>query len=187
MMPLATLHGLFAYNRWAWQRQLTACRTLSPEQFVQPLISSFPSVRDTLAHLLDTEIYYLHRWRGRTRDEIIAAIGWARSDERSKLWPEEFRSLSDIEARWHSVQSEVHEYLLSLKEDDLAQKVMYLDSTSKVWTFPRWQMMLHVVNHQTYHRGQLTTLLRQLGVPAPQIDLLITYHLEAGEAMPGES
>ena len=41
--------------------------------------------------------------------------------------------------------------------------------------YPVWLVLLHVINHQTYHRGQITTLIRQLGIQPPAIDLLIPF------------
>ena len=173
MVPLTTLHKLYNYNYWARDRQLEACAALTTRQFLQPMVSSFPSIRDTLAHMVDTEAYYLHRWRGRSRQQIIAEMGFARGEERSKLWPGQFHCLADIEFRWREIELAVREYLATLNETDLSRLLSYVDSAGRTWTYPLWLLLLHVVNHQTYHRGQVTVLLRQLGVNAAQIDLLV--------------
>jgi uncharacterized damage-inducible protein DinB len=66
MIPLVTLRELFAYNYWARDRQLDACAALSQEQFQSPMDSSFPSLRDTLAHLVGGEWVWLERCHGRS-------------------------------------------------------------------------------------------------------------------------
>ena len=45
----------------------------------------------------------------------------------------------------------------------------------KLYSYPLWQQMVHVVNHSSYHRGQVTTLLRQLGTEAMSTDFLVYY------------
>src|SRR2546426_2885575 len=66
MISLTVLGELFDYNYWARDRQLEACATLTPEQFLRPLGNSFSSLRDTLAHLVGAEWIWLERWLGHT-------------------------------------------------------------------------------------------------------------------------
>ena len=47
---------------------------------------------------------------------------------------------------------------------------------------PLWQLLQHVANHSTYHRGQITTMLRQLGAKATSTDLIIFYRERAAQA-----
>lgn len=165
MIPLATLRELFDYNYWARDRQLEACAALTPEQFLRPLGSSFSSLRDTLAHLVGAEWIWLERWRGRSPSAIPSA--------------EEFPALEAIRVRWLEVEGEMREYLSGLNQDALAQPFTYVNLKGQRWTYPLWRTLLHVVNHQTYHRGQVTTLLRQLGAQPPQIDYLVAHDVHA--------
>jgi uncharacterized damage-inducible protein DinB len=52
---------------------------------------------------------------------------------------------------------------------------VYQNLKGETWRYPLWQQMHHVVNHSTYHRGQVVTMLRQLGAAAPATDLLVYY------------
>ena len=167
MVPLATLCELYEYNYWARDRQLQACGALTQEQFLRPMGSSFSSVRDTLVHLLGGEWVWLERWRGRS-PTMRAAEEFA---------PEKFPRLSTVQDRWREVETGVREYLAGLKEEALARPVTYTNLKGETWTYPLWRMLLHLVNHQTYHRGQVTTLLRQLGVQPVQIDYLVAHDL----------
>jgi len=159
MIPLRTLQDLFEYNYWARDRQLRVCAALTSEQFLRPLGNSFSSVRDTLAHLLGAEWIWLERWRGHSPRTILAA--------------EEFPTCAAIQERWAKVEQEMREYLAGLTEEALGAPLTYTNVKGETWTYPLWQTLLHLVNHQTYHRGQVTTLLRQLGAQPPQTDYLV--------------
>ena len=111
MLSLGVLHELFEYNYWARDRQLEVCATLSREQFLRPLGSSFSSVRDTLAHLAVGEWLWLERWQGRSPRAMAA--------------PEEFPTLGAIKERWRTVEHGVREYLSSLSEEVLARPLTY--------------------------------------------------------------
>jgi len=175
VITLRAIRQLYDYNYWARDRQLEACRELTPEQFGKSFGGGWSCVRDALAHLADTEAYYLHRWHGRSREEIVSTMGYSRSQERARYWPTRFPTLAPIEQYWQSVEAEVRAYLDGLREADLSQTVTYADSEGRRWSYPLWQLILHVVNHQTYHRGQVSALLRQLGVPPSATDLLDFY------------
>ncbi len=161
MISLATLCELFEYNYWARDRQLQACATLTEEQFMRPLGSSFSSLRDTLAHLVGAEWLWLERWRGRSPRRMLSG--------------EEFHTLVAVQERWTVVEREVRAYLAGLTEEALKMPLTYVNLRGETWTYPLWQPLFHVVNHQTYHRGQVTTLLRQLGAQPAAIDYLLAH------------
>ena len=163
MIPIDTLRDLFNYNYWARDRQLEACAALTEEQFLRPMGNSFSSVRDTLAHLVAVEWIWHERWRGRSPNKADAQAFAA----------ETFPSLTSVRDRWRAVERDVRDYLAGLSEQALQQPLTYTSTKGETWTYPLWQVLLHVVNHQTYHRGQITTLLRQLGASAPAIDYLV--------------
>lgn len=159
MVTLDQLQLLYDYNYWARDRQLAACDTLTQEQFVRPMGGSFRSLRDTLVHLVGVEWLWLERWRGRSPREIFN--------------PEDFPEPEPVRKRWREVESGMRSFLGGLVAEDLAVVQTYRSFTGQSWTYPLGHLMLHLANHQTYHRGQVTTLLRQLGaVPAP-VDLLL--------------
>ena len=163
MIPLESLRELFNYNYWARDRQLEACAAVSQEGFVRPMGNSFSSLRDTLAHLVGAEWVWLERWRGRSPTKMPVA--------------DEFRDLQAVRERWHAVEQGVRGYLAGLKEEALPCPLNYRNLEGKAWTYPLWRALFHVVNHQTYHRGQVTTLLRQLGAQPPQVDFLAAHDL----------
>ncbi len=161
MIPLTTLRELFDYNTWARDRQLKVCAALTQEQLLRPMGNSFSSLRDTLAHLVGAEWVWLERWNGRSPKQL--PDGW------------EFPDLAAIERRWRDVGRGVRDYLAKLNEEALTRPLTYVNLKGETWTYPLWRTLVHLVNHQTYHRGQVTTLLRQLGAQPVPIDFLVAH------------
>jgi len=157
-ISLSALQELFAHNYWARDRQLQACAALTSDQFLRPLGNSFPSVRDTLVHLLAVEWLWLERWRGRS--------------PRVLLPPEEFPTLAAVCARWEAVEQEMMRYLATLPERVLEEPMTCVGTRGNTWAYALWRMMVHLLEHQAYHRGQVTSLLRQLGLEPPKVDFL---------------
>ena len=160
MPTLDALRQLYDYNYWARDEQLACCSTLTPEQFLRPMGSSFSSVRDTLAHLLAVEWVWLERFKGRSPRAIPA-------------WLDELKTPESIGGRWKEVERDMRAYLGVLNADMLAGPLSYVNIKGEPWTYPLEKPLFHLVNHQTYHRGQVTTLLRQLGAKAVPLDFLV--------------
>jgi len=199
MISLTVLGELFDYNYWARDRQLEACATLTPEQFLRPLGNSFSSLRDTLAHLVGAEWIWLERWLGHTprsmpswelittaaverRWRALVGAEWIRLERWLGRTPRsmsawELITLAAVEERWRAVERDMRQYLAGLSGDALPRPLTYVNLKGETWTYPLWRTLLHLVNHQTYHRGQVTTLLRQLGAKAPAVDFLVAHDL----------
>ncbi len=161
MVSVNTFRELYRYNYWARDQQLEACAALSQEQFVQPMGSSFSSVRDTLVHLLQVEWIWLERWNGRA----------------PKVWPSgaEYTGLDRVTEGWKKVEAGMWDFLGRVSDSELSRDLTYVNFKGQTWTYKLWRAMLHVITHQCYHRGQVTTLLRQLGKPAPNVDYLTVF------------
>jgi len=162
MISLEVLRALYDYNYWARDRQLEACAKLSEEQFLRPMGSSFASLRDTHAHLLAVEWIWHERFRGGSPRSIPA-------------WLQELRTVGAIRERWPDVERDLRNYVAGLSPDALTRPLSYVNLQGQPWTYSLWQALLHLVNHQTYHRGQVTTLLRQLGAAAAPVDFLVYF------------
>ena len=167
MMTPEQARTLYAYDAWANQRVLDACAALAPEQFTKDLGSSFRSVRDTLAHIMGAEWLWLERFRGR-------AAGLPSGDQ--------FPDLASLRARWAEVERDLLAYVGGLSAADLERSFDYRDTKGNPHTSLLWQTLQHVANHSTYHRGQVTTLLRQLGAKPVGTDLIGFYRERAAQA-----
>lgn len=147
---------LFEYNRWANLRFLDAADALTAEELERYFASSFPSVLETLAHMLEAEWIWLRRWNGSPPAE--APDDW------------DLSSVASLREIWDGQWEEQKRFLDGLGPDGPEKRLEYrlLSGTSDAQ--PLGELMHHVVNHGTYHRGQLTTLLRQLGKTPPSTD-----------------
>jgi len=160
-MDLERLDDLYRYNQWANTRILDAAVPLSREEFVSPIPSSFPSVRDTLVHVLWAEWIWLQRWKGES-PKVVFLAG-------------DYSDAGAIRSRWIELQAEQADFFRSLDAAALTRTVRYVNLRGETWEYPLWKQMLHVVNHSSYHRGQAATMLRQLGRTPPSTDLLVFY------------
>jgi uncharacterized damage-inducible protein DinB len=160
-MNPAEILELYEYNAWADRRALAAASALSKEQFVQPICSSFPSVRDTLGHILGVEWLWLERFQGRSPSAIPDA--------------KECEDIDRLKARWAEFEPVLLNFVGTLTQGDLDRVMEYQTMKFGVYRNPLWQSMLHLVNHGTYHRGQITTMMRQLGGQPILTDLMHFY------------
>lgn len=158
-MQVADVRSLFAYNEWANARIFSAAGKLDPEVFVAPRGSSFSSIRDTIAHITMSEWVWLRRWRG---ESPSAPPEWEWLQEAAALT----RKLGEVEADRAA-------FLKELSDDDLPKPLAYRNIKGEEWSQPLVDQLVHVVNHSTYHRGQIATLSRQAGFAAPATDLIV--------------
>jgi len=165
-MDVSYLRKLYSYNRWANGQVLRAVEGLTPQQFTQDTRSSYPSVRDTLAHILGAEWIWLERWHGRSPRALLSAGA--------------FPTVGALRERWAEVEAGQQAFLAALTEDALRRRIAYINTKGERWEYAQWQMLAHVVNHSTYHRGQVTTMLRQLGAPPVATDFLLFSDLRGG-------
>ncbi|HET9836586.1 MAG TPA: DinB family protein, partial [Candidatus Angelobacter sp.] len=163
LMHPSTIRELYLYNHWANQRTLASIEPLSVEEFTRAMGNSFSSVRDTLAHILGAEWIWLERWLGRSPRALLSAA--------------DFPTLSGLRARWETVEQDRNHFLEALTPERLQQSIAYINLQGKPYEYLLWQQMLHVVNHSSYHRGQIVTLLRQLGRKPENTDFLLYYDL----------
>lgn len=154
------LKQLATYNCWATQKIADCVLSVPEEKQVAEICSSFSSLQKTLLHMWDAESVWWQRmklherfvvpsenFKGTTRDTINGLMS------QSRLWEGWVNNVSD------HMLDHVFQYYNSKKEH---------------FKQPIWQMLLHVFNHGTYHRGQLITMLRQLGVDKlPQTDFIV--------------
>ncbi len=163
MISLPTFRELYRYNYWARDRQLAACAALTDEEFKRPMGNSFSSLRETLVHLLQVEWIWLERWNQRA----------------PKVWPSDagLTGLGQVAERWQEIERAMWEFLGRVSERELRREISYVNFQGQTFTYALWRMMTHVITHQCYHRGQVTTLLRQLGKPAPMVDYLLAIDM----------
>lgn len=153
-MNLSELRTLVDYHYWGRDRLMQAVEQLTPEQLSFTIESSFSSVRDTLVHLWGAEVIWLNRWEGHSPTALPAG--------------DDLSDFASIRRAWEEEETKIRALLERLGEDGVNRSMEYRMFDGKAYVQPFWQMLLHVVNHGSYHRGQVTTMLRQLGVQPPR-------------------
>ena len=156
---------LYDYNAWANGRALDAASALSDEQFTKQMGSSFSSVRDTLAHIFGAEWVWLERFQGRSPAALPDVA--------------QFAALPGLRAAWLEHETRLLRFVAALTQEDLNRVMEYKTLKFGTYSNPLWQSMQHLVNHGTYHRGQVTTMLRQLGAQPILTDLMHFYRERA--------
>jgi len=146
-----------AYTEWATARVIAAARELAPEELVRDFGTEDRSVLGTLTHVFGADRVWLARIQGKTQE-----------------WPREY-DLEGLQADWSAVHRRWQEWASALSESAIAERISYHDLKGHPWVSPVWQIVLHVVNHGTHHRGQIAGFLRALGKTPPPLDLIAFY------------
>ena len=156
------LQTLLDYHYWARDRMLDAVAALTPDQYTRDLGSSFRSVRETVTHIYAAEWAWHERWNGRSPTALLPA--------------DQFPDLAALRTTWNELETRMRDFVATLGEQGPGRVIDYKLLSGQTGASPIWQMLQHVVNHASYHRGQVTTMLRQLGAqPAKPMDMIAFY------------
>ena len=149
------------FHRWATGQVLEETMELPAPELMKDLKSSFPSVYDTVVHLYQSDSIWLAR--------LEEGPTGTRADYEAP------GCLYDLRSAWMSVLDRMIAFAGGLEESGWERKISYKTLAGVPYTAPIWQMILHIVNHGTHHRGQVTGMLRQLGAAPRNLDLLAYY------------
>ena len=150
---------LFGYNRWANARMLEQVSGLTAEEYERQLGGSFPSVRETLAHIYAAEWIWLERWLGRSPRALPTG--------------QQVPTLELLKEKWGAVESACRDFVEGPAASRLAEVIRYVNVKGETWEYPLSELFVHVVNHSSYHRGQAAAMLRQLGKTPLSTDYLV--------------
>ena len=164
-MNVAELMDLYEYNRWAHELVFDSVLELTREQYERVVGGSFPSARLTLEHMLATEVVWLSRWEGHSLGDAPDYSGIADAHSLIRMW--------------RSFRNRQNAFITSLADNELTKPIAIRTRSGIETVQPLGDTMLHVVNHATYHRGQMTNFVRQLG-GTPRGTDYFTYVLTRG-------
>jgi len=160
-----------AYNAWMNSRLYELCSALSDEDRKADQGAFFGSVHNTLAHLLLTDLIWMRRLTGdhdvyrfeNDAGELVSNPGLdtVLYEDFSKMW-----------ARRVTLDEQISEWVKGLEPGAAGRDVGYANMSGKTFSHPLWWAVTHLFNHQTHHRGQLTTLLAQMGQDFGTTDLI---------------
>lgn len=113
----------------------------------------------TLAHMLGAEWLWLERWRGGSPTAVPARAAW--------------HTVADLEAAWAPVRDGQRAFLAGLHPAELERVVAYRTLAGAPRAYPLVEVLVHGASHSTYHRGQVSAMLRQLGATPPATDYVL--------------
>ena len=148
------------YSQWASTRLLDAVEGLAEEEARRDFGTSDKSPVGTLVHVFGADRIWLRRVHGDAAEGRPAP---------------EFHNLSVLRPAWQVIAEGWRDWAGPLTDADFLAEVSYRDLKGNPWRTPLWQIVLHVVNHATHHRGQAAGFLRSLGHVPPELDLIAYY------------
>lgn len=148
----------FTYARWANAHMLDACDTIDAAALTRDLGSSFGTILGTIEHTYGADWIWLERWLGRSPAGFPAKGSIVTIDGFRTAWT----ALADERDRW----------LSSLDAAQLSAPLKYRNTKGESFEYPLGDLLFHVSNHATYHRGQVMQMVRQLGGSVKSTDFL---------------
>ena len=139
---------LAAFNLWANKIVCGWLAELTDEQWSMHIASSFNSIQETVLHTLSAEKAWLQRFKA---EQVVwlQATYKGTKDEHIQLWLE--------------TSAKLKAFIDGFDDEALNKKLDFKRLNGDPYSMPYYQLFAHVVNHATYHRGQLVTMLRQAG------------------------
>jgi uncharacterized damage-inducible protein DinB len=155
------LTRLYHYDEWATNKLIDAAEKVDTAGLQKDLGTSFGSLFGTLLHTYGAQALWLARWK-HSPNPGLATV-------------EQIPTLEELKSRWQKLRMEFREFLNSKTDDELQSAHSYTDLKGNPWSELLYQQIQHLMFHSMYHRGQVVTLLRQLGQTPPQTDLIAYY------------
>jgi uncharacterized damage-inducible protein DinB len=163
----SVVRDLLLYMLWADRLMLKAVREVRPEDLTRDAGISFGSLLGTMAHMLGAQRIWLSRFSGRGLDHVPTIA--------------DYPDLLSWIHGWEETAAGVEAFLAGLTDEQLATPLTWTTTRGdNTYTRPLWQPVIHLVNHTTYHRGQVVSLLRQMGYQPPSTDLVYYFIERAG-------
>ena len=148
------------YTAWASARLVNAASTLTEEELRRDFQTSDHSVLDTLVHVFAADRVWLSRIQGLPRATFID--------------PED-RTLATLQDEWPKLLGRWKEWAAALTDADTTAKIPFKDLRGNPHQLLVWQILTHVMNHGTHHRGQVSGFLRAMGHQPPPLDMTAYY------------
>jgi uncharacterized damage-inducible protein DinB len=152
------LQQLYDYNYWANHRYFVVAEGLTDEQLHRKQGHSWDSVHAVLVHMLSSEWVWLQRWNG--------------SSPKGHLNSADLPTLVSIKERWGKTEAEMRAFIGSLTDEGLRFNITYSNFSGESFSVPLWQMLMHVANHETHHRGELAAMFALMNVSHPEEEVI---------------
>lgn len=171
--PLLDNYRLLAhYNRWFNARLYDACEQISPDERLRDRGAFFGSIHRTLNHVVWGDQMWLQRFAA--QDTRFPGLGSGLLElphdaiHGTVLYPE----WPDLRAKREQLDAAIVSWLSEMPASFPVSTMRYTNTKGITREHPAWQALTHFFNHQTHHRGQVTTLLAQAGIDVGVTDLI---------------
>lgn len=159
------------YNRWINEQVYKAARQLPNDVLVQDKGAFFNSILGTLNHIMVGDLIWLQRFAEHpshflSLDDIRLMTGPATLDTML------FNDIAKLQEARVKVDDCIYDFVIELTDTVLSSSLDYYNTQGEAQSRPLAQLIQHFFNHQTHHRGQVTTLLSQSGIDVGVTDLL---------------
>jgi uncharacterized damage-inducible protein DinB len=156
-----TLRLHLDYSAWASRRLVDAAAGLTPEQLTRDFNTADRNVLGTLVHVYAADRVWLGRIQGNPPARFID--------------PDTDMQLPILQNDWPALSERWRQWASALDQNSIETRIPYKDLKGNPYETPLWQIVLHVVNHGTHHRGQVSGFLRTMGQQPPPLDLIAYY------------
>ena len=147
------------YNQWMNERLYKASDTLEDRERKKDRSAFFGSIHRTLNHILYGDLAVMSRFTG--NPDVVPDLGKDLHEDFQELW-----------AARTALDTRILSWAQSLSKDWLSDELTYESAVDGITrTVPRWILVTHMFNHETHHRGQVTTLLSQQGIDMGTTDI----------------
>jgi uncharacterized damage-inducible protein DinB len=153
---------LYDYNFWADHRYFAVAEGLTDEQLHRMQGHSWGDVHAMFVHLLSSEWIWVQRWHG--------------TSPKGHLNKADFPTLASVKERWDRQEAELRAFIEAQTEESLQAVITYNNLSGETFRVPLWQLLVHLANHETHHRGELAAMYALMDVPHPE-DEVIQYFL----------
>jgi uncharacterized damage-inducible protein DinB len=117
--------------------------------------------------MMSAEWIWLRRWQGESPKAMLA--------------PQDFPTLEALYANWSEVEAELQAFVAAQTEESLLRTVAYTNTKGRMYALPLWQLMAHLANHGTHHRGELAAMFALLDAPHPEEDWYLYFLSKSGQ------
>jgi uncharacterized damage-inducible protein DinB len=151
------LENYTSYNLWANAKLMGVLKSIDPSLLDKELKSSFATLRKTMHHIWGGQVIWLQRLSGTSLTEF----------------PELLHDFSEFEKAFTASSQSFIDLAKEKDEKYFLRLCSYKAFVGTSYTNPHWEMIMHCMNHSTHHRGQIVTMLREVGITTiPSTDMM---------------
>lgn len=148
----------YDYTYWADKRYFAVAENLTEEILHKMQGHSWGDIHAMFVHMMSSEWVWLQRWHGTSPE--------------SHLNKDDFPTLALVQEQWNKIEAEMRAYIEEQTEETLQAKITYSNFRGETFSVPLYQMLMHVANHETHHRGELAAMYALMDVPHPEEELI---------------